>query len=60
MKKEKLVKQGEDRGRTFELGEIKITSNCCKSSFVGGGGRDISLFEVSQSEEVKSARTDHS
>lgn len=38
LKKEKLVKQSEDRERTFELGEIKITSNCCKSSFVGDGG----------------------
>lgn len=56
LKKEKLVKQREDREMAFEFGKIKVISNCCKSSFVGGGGKDISLFEVSQSEEVKSAK----
>lgn len=63
-KEEKLVKQGDDREMTFESGKMKIISNCGKSSFGGGGGRDISLFEVSQRdngrEEVKRARTENS
>lgn len=63
-KQEKLVKQGDNREMTFELGKMKIISNCGKSSFGGEGGRDISLFEVSQrdngSEEVKRARTENS
>lgn len=63
-KKEKLVKQGDDREMTFELGKMKIISSCGKSIFGGDGDRNTSLFEVSQrdngSEEVKRARTDNS
>ena len=51
-KKEKLVKQGDDREMTFELSKVKIISNCCKNSFDGEGGRAVSVFEMSK-ETVK-------